>query len=534
MDDLKIIVQAALDRTQSDKKINAQLKQIKTDPIIISAKFNDTELRRALKDINAAKLSPNVETLSRNIEKAQQRILNLKTQYSSFVGDKKLLASWQSLFNESQIVKTQAELRRLNSGIGLFEQQLTAAGKRSKSVFGQIGENVKAFASWYLIGNAIASLSRNATQAVETLKEVDTYLTEISKTSDRTAASLKQLGYDAFDYANKYGATVQGYLSGIQEFSRAGKENADQLAELSILAQSAGDMNADLANDYLLATDAAFKYKGNVELLNAALDGQNQVTNRNAVSMEELANATKVSASIASQAGVEIDQMTALLGTGIATTRESGETVGRAIRSILMNLQQVSGEVDGEVLDEESFEKVEKRLHSVGVATEEVVDGVAKLRDPIQILKELAEVYNSLPENSADKAGIISDLGGKYRGNVLSSILSNWDMYEKMLSDYQDSTGSALREAEKTANSWEGRLNRLSNTWTAFVQNFADSDSIENGITMVENFIKVLDTLTNTLGAIPTLAAAAAGALSGIKNVGQSKMFDCVNMPTVI
>ena len=37
------------------------------------------------------------------------------------------------------------------------------------------------------------------------------------------------------------------------------------LAELSTLAQAAGDMQADLANDYLIATDAAYKLKGNRE-----------------------------------------------------------------------------------------------------------------------------------------------------------------------------------------------------------------------------------------------------------------------------
>ena len=49
------------------------------------------------------------------------------------------------------------------------------------------------------------------------------------------------------------------------------------VAKLSILGQAAGDMSADVSNSYLLATNAAYDYKGNAEKLNAVLDGQNMI-----------------------------------------------------------------------------------------------------------------------------------------------------------------------------------------------------------------------------------------------------------------
>jgi hypothetical protein len=54
-------------------------------------------------------------------------------------------------------------------------------------------------------------------------------------------------------------------------------EKGNQMAELSVLAQSAGDLDADTANKYILATNAAYKYAGSVEKLNAVLDGQNAI-----------------------------------------------------------------------------------------------------------------------------------------------------------------------------------------------------------------------------------------------------------------
>lgn len=90
-------------------------------------------------------------------------------------------------------------------------------------------------------------------------------------------------------------------------------------------------------------------------------------------------------------------------------------------------------------------------------------------------------------------------------GNKLSALLSGWSDYEKMLVDYSEGTGSAAIEAEKSANNWEGSLNKLSNAWTGFIQNFVDSDTIITATNALTGLINVVDKGSSTLGAIPTL-----------------------------
>lgn len=397
-------------------------------------------------------------------------------------------------FNKAKQTGDKMDYSKASASMSQFKSQMKEAGLETSSLTQKLKENLGAFTNWYLIGGAVSSLIGNFKRAIGTLKEVDTQLTEISKTSDLTGESLKRLGISAFDSASKYGTTVQAYLSGYLEMSRGtDEETARRLAELSILAQSAGDMTAELANEYIVATNAAYGYQNNVDKLNAVLDSQNQISNRNQVSMTELANATKVAGSQAAQSSVEINEMTSAVGTMIASTKQGGEVAGRAFKALLMNLQQVSGEIDGEVFDTESFAKVEKALHNVGVANEEIVNGVAKLRDPMKVLKELAEVYNSLPSDSIDKANIISDIGGKFYGNQLSALLSNWSTYEKMLSDYQNASGSAAAEAQKTADSLEGRLNKLSNTWNRTVANIVDTDLLKFFVSTGEGAIDLVD-----------------------------------------
>lgn len=434
-------------------------------------------------------------------------------------------------------IELEGYVQELNKGVNLnrwneisgklkeTENSMRGLHRLGLSFKNQMSQAMSSFSMWFSASSLVMKFISQTREAVSELKEVNTILTEISKTSNLTKDQLKAVGNASFETASKYGNKASDYLLGVQEMYRAGYQNAEELAELSTLAQSAGDLDADLANDYILASDAAYRYSGNIEKLNLLLDSQNQVTNRNAVSMEELANATKVAASQLANSNISENEMTALLGTGIATTKEAGEVVGRAVKGIIMNLQQVEGETgfEAEVIDEESLKKVEARCHSVGVELEYMKDGIAHLRDPIDVLKELAEVYNSLPDDSTEKAGILSDIGGKYRSNVLSSILSNWDKYEKMLSDYENASGSAMEEAMKSANNWEGSLNRLSNTWTDTVGNIANSDAIITIINSFNNLLNVLNKVTNSLGSLGSIGLGA-GLFAGLKNVGSPKM----------
>lgn len=171
----------------------------------------------------------------------------------------------------------QSKFQSINRSFGITKAEIKSAGLEGETFLEMLKDKIGKFSGWMSLTTVISSLAGTVRSAVEELKEVDTILTEISKTSDLTSTQLKQLGGTAYDTANKYGATATGYLTGVQEMYRAGKENAEQLAEVSLLAQTAGDLTADVANDYILATDAAYDFKGNVEELTKVLDGQNQV-----------------------------------------------------------------------------------------------------------------------------------------------------------------------------------------------------------------------------------------------------------------
>ena len=507
-----IKLKAKIDSKNLKSEIGSALNKVSFKDIdILDINENKTKLKiqkiiadaKAYTEKNPISIGINYENRRNKLDNDLTAYLNRNTKIEE---SSVLLKEADKVRTLIGAINDKKSLKEATDAFQLYKSSVASVGFNTKSTT----DKIKAmFGHVTKIGSAfgVASMAvNNFVKSMKTLRQNDTILTEISKTSEMTKQQLKELGDEAFKTASKYGELSSNYLIAVQEMARSGYEDTSkELGELSLLAQSAGDMTADNANNYLLATDAAYKYGGSIEKLNAALDGANYISNKNSASLTDIADATRVSASFAANANVAIDELTAAEATMIATTKRSGSEIGRAFRSIILNLQQVSGEFDGEIIDEEQLKKVEARCHSMGVELEYVKDGIATLRNPMEVLRELADVYNSLPDNSADKQGLISDLGGKYHANALSSLLSRWDMYEKMLSEFSQGTGSALEEAEKTANSWEGQLNSLQNSWDSFINTLTNKEAVMGGISFFDKLIQGAETLTDVIGEIPVV-----------------------------
>lgn len=359
-------------------------------------------------------------------------------------------ASLEAYFKELSEGRVTAErLKYIETELKKIDTQQRGMGKLGLAFKDQWTQAVDSFKTWLSASSVVMLAVSKTKEAVTELKEIDTILTEISKTNDKLSKSdLKNIGNNAFETASKYGKKATDYLSGVQEASRAGYENAENIAELSTAAQGAGDMTAELANSYIIATDKAYGMEGSVQKLTQTLDGANEITNHNAVNMTELAEGMKVVGSQAASSQISVEETTAALGTLIAVTQQGGSQMGNAFKGILMNLRQVTGEVDGEEIDQESLTKYEKACEALGVSLSEVKDGAVSLKEPMQILKELSAEYTKLDKDDAKRANLLSAVGGKYRANALNAILENWSTYENMLQQYADGDGSMAEEAD--------------------------------------------------------------------------------------
>lgn len=84
----------------------------------------------------------------------------------------------------------------------------------------------------------------------------------------------------------------------------------------------------------------------------------------------------------------------------------------------------------------------------------------------------------------------------KLRSTQLDALLRGWTDYEKMLNQFESGMGSMDKEASKTAESLEGRLNELSNTWTDTVENLLNTDSLKTVVDVFNGLLNAVNSLT--------------------------------------
>ena len=388
-----------------------------------------------------------------------------------------------------------------------------AGNSTGRSVLSEASESLRKYIS---VGAGINALVSRTREALSELREADTLLTQIANENNRISkAELENIGNSAFDTASKYGKSAAGYLTEFREASRAGYRNAAQIAELSLAAQGAGSMAGELADRFITAADKAYGLGGSVSKLTEVLDGSFNISGRNAISMTELAAAMSAAGEQASRLGIGADETAAMLGTMISEAHQSGAGAADAFENILLLIRQV--EDSGKGIDAESLTRYGEACRALNVSLKETKNGITSLRDPVEVLKDLSEAYSKLNAGDTRKTNLLDAAGGGITADALDAVLNNYDLYEQMLSQYAQGAGSMAKKAAQTAGSWEGSMNRLSNTWTDTIGNIADSDAVVTLVNGLNGLLSVVNSVNKGLGSFGTIGIGA-GITAFVKN----------------
>ena len=375
-------------------------------------KINSNDVMSALKSVEKefGVTEQQAKKLQASLNIGKTDALNKMSAYlrNNSALSKELTTEIKNIMSAVDRVDNVSGLKNLEKQFKSVQLAAKATGQTGRSVLGQIKNDFSNFATFLGVGTITMQTINQIRNAVNEFKEVDTILTEISKTSGQAREELESLGKTAYESASAYGRTVTDYLNAVKEMNRAGfyGESGNKMAELSLLAQSAGDIDSTLANDYLLASNAAYQLGGDIEKLNRVLDGQDLITNRNAINMQDMASAMTVVGSQAANSRVGIDELSAAIGTMVSSTRKSGNEVATSLKAIFINLQNVASN------------KINNTLKAAGTSMTVMKDGIEQLRTPMEILKDLAKTYRELDDADPLKAQITTNIGGKHHADI--------------------------------------------------------------------------------------------------------------------
>lgn len=134
-----------------------------------------------------------------------------------------------------------------------------------------------------------------------------------------------------------------------------------------------------------------------------------------------------------------------------------------------------------------------------------------------QLFDEISKIYSNLTDKT--QAKLLEVLAGKRQGQVVGSILNNYEAVENSMESMANSAGNAEAEMSVVMDSLDFKLNRLKETGTSVAQNLfkrEDMKTIVDGLTSV---MDVISLLTSKLGLIKSIGLGA-GLFAGFKNIG--------------
>ena len=219
-----------------------------------------------------------------------------------------------------------------------------------------------------------AIVMRHALQdAMQTIKELDATMTEMAVVTDLGVGDYWDQLPEYTARANDLGMAINDVYKADTLFYQQGLKT-NEVVELSTqtikMARVAGLDTAE-ATDRMTAALRGFNMELNEANATNIADVYSKLAAITASDVDEISSAMTKTASIAASAGMEFETTAAFLSQIIETTRESAETAGTAMKTVIARFQELKkdpaeiGEVDGEIVD---ANKIETALRSVGVA----------------------------------------------------------------------------------------------------------------------------------------------------------------------
>jgi TP901 family phage tail tape measure protein len=423
--------------------------------------------------------------------------------------------------------KVEDEVEDLKDGF----QQTKQVVKETDEAFAQQQAFESKIKQFLGLSGATRVLRSALRDAMQTITELDATMTEMAVVTDLTVGDywdqLPEYSKQASDLGvsinSAYKAATLYYQQGLK-----GNEVTKISAETLKMAKIAGLDAAD-ATDKMTAALRGFNMELNEASAQRIADVYSELAAITAADVDEISNAMTKTASIASSAGMEFETTAAFLSQIIETTRESAETAGTALKTVIARFQELKkdpaeiGEVDGEIVD---ANKIETALRSVGVALR---DSSGQFRELDDVFLELSSKWDGLDKNTQRYIATIA--AGSRQQSRFIAMMSDYGRTQELVASANNSAGASQKQFEKTTESLGYKIERLKNAWHEFTMGIMNSALLKTGIDILSKFLEIVNKATSALDGV-------GGSLTKIISVVAvfklaSKVFGMIKQPLI-
>lgn len=290
-------------------------------------------------------------------------------------------------------------------------------------------------------------------EGINTVRELDTAMTEVRKVSDATEAQYASFRDIISSTAKEIASTNKELLNSSADFLRLGYslDQASDLAKNATLFVNVGDgVDITEATEDMITAMKAFDIKAEDSI--KIVDDYNQIGNRFALSASDIGEAMKRSASALETGNNSFEQSISLI-TAMNEIVQNSENTGNSLKVLSLRLRGAKAELENMQEDTdglcESTSKLREQIKALTGVDIMLDDNTFK--STTDIIKELGTVWDKLSDSS--QAATLELIAGKSRANNVAALLKNYQKIDEVMESLGDAEGSALRENEAIVNS---------------------------------------------------------------------------------
>lgn len=379
--------------------------------------------------------------------------------------------------------------------------------KRTNALLTEFKTTLANTVRWQISSSILHGFMGSVQQAIGYAQDLNESLNNIRIVTGLNTDQMAAFAKEANAAAQALSTTTTEYTNASLIFFQQGlnEQQVKERTDITIkLAQAAGQ-SVEQTSDQLTAVWNNFAENGTQSLEHYA-DAMTKLGAVTASSVDEIAGGLEKFASIGPMIGLSFDSAAAALATITATTRQSEEVVGTALKTIFARIQGLNL---GETLDDgTNLNKYSAALQAVGIS---IKDQNGELKAMDDILAEMGSKWETL--NKDQQVALAQTVAGVRQYNQLVSLMDNFDFYKQNLLTAQTSDGALSNAADIYAESWEAARDRVT----------AAAEEIYNQLLNDEFFIDLnngfagfLNILSNTIDGL--------GGLQGVLLVASSLM----------
>lgn len=517
VDKSKEAISAVKELKTAQQELNTSASSYKLDP---SAQNKAALIASEEKFASAVKES-NAQIEKQNLEiKKQHAALKLQKwgkEHDAIGQNQTHAKEFQSYIQAIGSADTKAALDSITQQTSVWTQRMELAGEAGQTMGTKIKNSFSRLTSYFSAASVILTGIQLGKEAFQNVIDIDTKMTELKRVTDLSAEQYSNV-YDRLSVsAQKYGVQLTDLISATADWSRAGfdADTASGLAEITSVYQHISDLDYDTASENLLTAYKGFQselssvygdsQQGVLDAVSHISDVYNEIDNNYATTAADVGEAVKRSASALSVAGNSLEE-TAGMVTGITEVTQDPEKAGNALKVISMRIRGMSGELQdlGEEVDDNvtNISKMQGQVLNLTHGKVNIFDDAGNFKSTYEILQGIAGVWKDL--SSTDQASLLETMAGKHRANDLAAILGNWERVEEATKSAYNSTGSAMEEQAKYADSLQGRLNSLQATWQQLSNTFIDSNIAKTAVSAFKDLLNIINDIMHTIGGFGT------------------------------